>query len=234
MRPCWSLPQTLKEFYKDVTWIIHHPGLWLNGIYAGLLFSVITVFAALWGLPYLVVSQHVSLPVSTCENALAFVGIAIGCPMMGWIYPRLANKNLFLCVAALVTALLCSWLIYATPMSTWLNALLFLFVGIFCSSYVFNYALANQLVPKHIRSTSIGFTNTLCVAATPLLQPLGGWILHLTANIHHPLGQEIYSISNYHWALSIIPTVLIMAAIIAIFLPKLIHSTPLFARQYHS
>ncbi len=213
-------PNTTKQFCKDVIWIVKQPGLWLNGLYAGLLFSVITVFAALWGLPYLALSQHVSLSNATFEIAFVFVGMAIGGPIMGWIYPRLTNKNLFLCLTALSTAFLCSWIIYKTPMSAWLISLLFLLLGIVCCSYVFNYSIANQVVSKHIRSTSIGFTNMLVVITAPLFQPAIGWALHVISHSKMPSGQEIYSISNYHWALSIIPAGLIIAALVALFLPK--------------
>jgi MFS family permease len=213
-------PDTTKEFYKDVLWVVRHPRLWLNGLYSGLLFSVVTVFAALWGLPYLTLSQNISLPKATFETALVFIGIGIGGPIMGWVYPRLIDKNLFLSLTALSTAFLTSWLIYETPINLWLGSSLFLLLGIVCSSYVFNYSIANQVVPKHIRSTSIGFTNMLCVVTAPLLQPAVGWILHLVSKNQMHTGQEVYSIGNYHWALSVIPIGLLIAVAIAHFLPK--------------
>ena len=218
-------PQTLEAFYKDVIWIIKHAGLWLNGLYAGLLFSVVTVFAALWIIPYLIQFQHAALPVVTFESALIFVGIAMGGPMMGLIYPKIRNKSRFLCFTALLSSLLSGWILYQTPHSISLCALLFLLLGIICSSYVFNYSMANAIVPKHVRSTSIGFTNTLCVITAPLLQPFVGSLLHYFSSHHSIVGQDIYTSSNYHWALSVIPISLVIAAFIALFLPNPTYST---------
>ena len=218
-------PQTLEEFYKDVIWIIKHPGLWMNGFYAGLLFSVVTVFAALWIIPYLIQFQHTTLPSATFESALIFVGIAIGSPMMGLIYPKIKNKSQFLCFTALLSSLISGWILYQTPRSISLCALLFFLLGIICSSYVFNYSMANAMVPKHVGSTSIGFTNTLCVITAPLLQPFVGLLLHYFSSHHSMIGQDVYTLSNYHWALSVVPISMVIAAFIALFLPNPTYST---------
>ncbi|MHA7840764.1 MAG: MFS transporter [Gammaproteobacteria bacterium] len=214
-----SAPQTLAEFYQEAVWVIKHQPLWINGLYAGLLFSVVTVFAALWALPFLILHQHTTLPIATFESALIFVGIAIGSPIMGYIYPKVQSKNYFLFTTAATAALICCGIIYTAMTSIIMNATCFLLLGILCSSYVFNYSLANQMVPKSVQSTCIGFTNTLCVITAPLLQPLTGWLLHTVSMKHNTLAQPLYTLNDYHWALSIIPISLIIAALMALYLP---------------
>lgn len=208
------------DFYRDVKWLLKHPRLWFNGMYAGLMFSLVTVFAALWGLPFLQLTQHVNLPVATLENSMMFVGIAIGSPIIGSLYSRILDQRYILVIAALLSAVFASMVIYETPHSIALSIFLFLMLGFCCSSYVLNFSLANDMVPKHIRSTSIGLTNTICLASAPLLQPLIGWFLHVLASSHHHFGLIDYSVSNYHWALSILPLALVAAALIGVKLPK--------------
>lgn len=211
---------SINSFSRDVIWIIRHPGMWFNGLYTGLLFSVATVFAALWAVPYLVLAQKIPTYMATFEGSLIFVGFAVGAPIMGWLYNKITNRNMFLSGTAILAAIVVSVVIYLTPKHIWPTAVLFLTLGILCSSYIFNYALANDKVPKHVRSTSIGFTNMLCAITAPLMQPIIGWVLHHLTIQHTLQGQEIYSLSNYHWALAIIPLGLLCAAGVALVLPK--------------
>ena len=208
---------TLSDFYRQVLSILGNVGLWLNGLYSGLLFSIVTVFAVLWCLPFLSEVQHVSLSAATFETSFVLIGIAIGGPIMGYIYPRVRNKNTFLSVMALGAGLLCGLIVFNTSMSTSLTSIIFLVLGLICSCYVFNFSLANHLVPKEVSSTSIGFTNSLCVVTAPLLQPFIGFLLDTSSG--HVNGQAVYTISNYHFALSVIPISLILAAGMALILP---------------
>lgn len=215
-----ATPDNMHEFFQEVLWIIRNPSLCINGIYSGLLLNVVTVFATLWALPYLVSYQHVSLPVATMESVWIFVGIAVGAPFMGWLYPKVNGKKEFLVICALAAAMIASWQIYLTPMSVTVNSILFLILGIICSGYVFNYTLANEVVAKSVRSTSMGFTNTLCMISAPILQPFIGWLLHLFSKSSNAIGEEVYTISDYHWALSILPITLLIAAVMALYIPN--------------
>ncbi len=212
-------PPSMKRFSISIIWMLKQPGLWLNGLYSGLIFSVVTVFASLWSLPYLMAVQHIPLSTATFESAFVFVGIAIGGPIMGILYQRIENRFRFLSIAALISAALTSWVIYATPSGVALTAMLFFLIGIMCSSYVFNYTLAKESTPQTLHATSIGFTNTICMITAPVLQPFVGWMLYLGVAQHDTAGIATYSISNYHWALAIIPVNQLIAAVIALLIP---------------
>ena len=216
-------PPSMKRFSISIIWMLKQPGLWLNGLYSGLIFSVVTVFAALWSLPYLMLTQKVPLSTATFESAFVFVGIAIGGPIMGLMYQRINDRFQFLSIAALISTALTTLLIYATPTSTALTATLFFLLGIMCSSYVFNYTLAKESTPQSLHATSIGFTNTICMITAPVLQPFVGWILYLGSSQEHAIETATYSISNYHWALAIIPLNQLIAAIIAMLIPLYLH-----------
>lgn len=217
--PSTDTTHTIRAFCKDVAWLMKHLGLFFNGLYTGLIFSVVSVFATLWAIPYLVLSQQISTPMATFEGALVLVGLAITCPIMGWIYPKLTKKNTFLAISAVLSAILCAWLIFFTPNSVWYGGILFFILGCVCSCYVFTYSLANELVPKHIRTTSVGYTNTMCMITAPLLQPFVGWVLETVSS------RQVVTTSHYHWAMSIIPLCLILAAIVAIYIPNPIHAS---------
>lgn len=219
-QPTSYTPPSMRRFSLSILWMLKQPGLWLNGLYSGLIFSVVTVFAALWSLPYLILAQKVTLSTATFESAFVFVGIAIGGPVMGILYQRIHNRFQFLSIAAVISAALTTIIIYATPTSIAATAILFLLLGVMCSSYVFNYTLAKESTPTSLHATSIGFTNTICMITAPILQPLVGWLLYLELAPQNPLDTTTYSISDYQWALAIIPLNQLVAAVIAIMIPK--------------
>lgn len=93
--------------------------------------------------------------------------------------------------------------IYAPQLPLMVVMGLMMLLGVFASGYVLTFGIANEIVPPHMRGTSLGFTNALSVGTAPLLQPLVGLILHLTAR--HSTDTEYYTIHDYQMALIVLP-----------------------------
>jgi MFS family permease len=216
-----DVPKNFTLFWKSIIALTGKPGMWINGLYSGILFSIVTVFAALWAVPFLELAQHVSLPTATLESAFTYIGVALGTVLVGWVHSKIDNMNRLLAAAAAAATITSIIIIYFTPTSIWLGGALFFILGIAGSSYVFNYMLAKQLAPKRAMSTSIGFTNMLAVATAPILQPIIGWVLYLS-NRHPATHSRLhtYELHHYHIALSLIPLCLMLAIFLAFKIPK--------------
>lgn len=76
------------------------------------------------------------------------------------------------------------------------------------------YTIANELAPANSLSTCTGFTNTLAVITTPLLQPLIGYLLDAYSQT------DIYTLIDYQHALLTIPASLLLASVLVCFLPE--------------
>ena len=81
------------------------------------------------------------------------------------------------------------------------------------------YSIANELAPVDSLSTCTGFTNTLAVITTPLLQPLIGYLLDAFNQ------SGIYTMTDYQYALLTIPASLLIASLLVCFLPEKTHGT---------
>ena len=99
-------------------------------------------------------------------------------------------------------------------LSALLVALLMFLIGTCCGAYMLAYTIANELAPKDSLSTCTGFTNTLAVITTPLLQPLIGYLLDSSSTT------KIYTVADFQIALLIIPMSLVIASILVCFLPE--------------
>lgn len=218
------------EFMLQLKALLSSATVWLNGIYCGLLYSVITVFVALWGIPFMSLKYDISLFTSTAVNVTLFAGTALACPLVGWAASEYRKHRLFLLIGAFGPAAVMTLVIYTTPPLWGMFVLMFL-CGVTISPYVLTFAKAESLAPESSRSTCIGLTNGLCMCTAPIFQMVVGKLLE----VHHVNGDTTivghYLLSDYHFALSVFPIVLATAGIIAIFLKyqRISEPAPAFA-----
>ncbi len=214
---------SLSHFYHNVWALLKKPVVWLNGLYIGLLFTVVTVFVALWGIPFFEKAHHIAASPATFSISLVFLGIAIGGPLIGWFYGLYPRRRLILIGGALMSAALLSVLIYMPSLPMAVTDILLFMLGLSCSCYILNYVIAKEVAVTRGAATSIGFTNTLAVVTAPIFQSVVGLILYLVARGHSLTGHEIYTVHSYQLSLSILPVMLIIAALLAVFIPEQKH-----------
>ncbi|EKD76842.1 MAG: transporter, MFS superfamily, partial [uncultured bacterium] len=197
---------SLRENFKP---ILCNSLVWVNGTYSGLMFGIVTVFIALWAIPFFETSRHIDLVNATLIACALYGGIAIGGPIIGWVDGRTHWRRCIMIFNAFCASLLLFIIIFDTQLSLSITALLLFLTGVCASSYVLTFAIANDLSSPENRATCIGFTNMLCVVFAPILQPFIGFLItHLSMPNH------------FEWAVSVVPVSLIVAGVIGFFLPQ--------------
>lgn len=208
------VPLPAGKFWRDIAFLAKNKIAWVNGAYSGLMFAVQTVFTALWGVPFIQVSYHLSLTMAAFICNLLFIGVCIGGPALAWVDGHFACRRQLTFFGALATAVLMSIIIYIPGLPLWLLSAVMLALGFTGSIYVLTFVIANEIAPPHMRSTSVGFVNMLSVGSAPLLQPMVGFLLAVSS--HHTIQ---YTVRDYQIALSILPMGLLIAACLARKLP---------------
>lgn len=193
---------------------------WINASYSGIMFMLVTVFAALWGLPYLELAHHLSLLEATFYCGLVYVGVGICTPTLGLLDARIKHRR-YLMSGLAILAFVCMLLVIMFPSMPLveLGVCMFL-IGVSASGYVLTFAVANEIAALRIRGASIGFVNTLSVGTSPIFQPLIGFFLYLLAKHDHPFNMKNYTVHEFQMALMIIPIFLAIAAWLAWFIPS--------------
>lgn len=208
------------SFKQSFLSIITNPILWLNGLYCGIMFLVVTLFGALWAIPFLQSELQCSLPIATFIAAMIYIGVAVGCPTVAYLSSRYNHYRSILFVGGILTTVSITLILFAPIRTAWILAILYFSCGLSCSPYIINFTLANQIAPNHAKSASIGFTNTLCIITAPLFQYLTG----LGITLHHrstaSLMDTAYNYGDFQFGLSILPLALFVATLIALFLPE--------------
>jgi len=219
---CWYfLPnkqpheETVKFSLQDLRKVLFDKTAWLNGVFIGLLFSIITVFAALWAPSFLQIKLATNLTMASSLSALIFLGAAIACPLFGQLDAVLERKrHALMQFSAISTTILFLILLYAPITNPLFCGLLVLAIGVCCSSYMLSFAITDEIAPTGLKSTYTGFTNTLAVISAPILQPLVGFLID---NFSKNDGHDLIA---YQKGLLIMPLFLLCGALIVFFLPK--------------
>ena len=209
----------LKTIMAELGQALKRPIVWLNGLYSGLMFSVVNVFVSLWALNFFVISDHMAPIQASMVANMAFIGVALGCPFISYL-DRLGQHRRYILIYCPLLCMLIFACVLFKPMSPILVGGLMLLLGVVCSSYMIPFTIANELSSSNNKAAMIGFVNTLSVCAAPIFQPLVGLLLH----VFHHSSMTAYTAFDYHAALSILFAVYLLAFFIACVLSRLLHA----------
>lgn len=204
-----------QNYGQQVLAILSSKKLWINGLFIGLTFTIVTVFGAMWASSFLQVKLSCTPREASLVNAVFFLGTGLSCPLFGALSTRLSRRRPLILLSSLSTTFLFLLVLYLPTQSHLLMSGLMFMVGLCCGAYILAYPIANELSPPDSLSTCTGFINTLALVTTPLLQPFIGYLLDLFSQNEHQ-----YTLANYQNALLVIPISLLIACVLVLYLPE--------------
>lgn len=220
--------ETMKKKIQDLHLIIRNKQIWINGFYGCMVYLPTTVFAELWGIPYLRHAHHLSEAQAAFANSLLFFGFMIGAPSMGAISDKIRLRKLPMIVGALGAAVMMCVILYVPNLSPIaLNISIFV-LGLFYSAQTIVFAVGRELSPPQAAGTAIALTNMIVMIGAMVLQPLVGRLLDISLRFHHgmdiPAGVALnkvhwlYTAADYRLAMSIIPVGIVIAVLLTFFI----------------
>lgn len=221
---------TLHRNFEDLFIILKTKQMWLNGLFGCLIYLPTTVFAELWGIPYLENAHGLSPTDASFANSLVFLGFTVGAPIMGMISDKIHNRTLPMSIGAIGAAIIMLVIIYVPnlPVKT-LNLCIFS-LGLFYSCQAIVFAVGRELSPNEAAGTAFAVTNMLVMLGAMFIQPLVGKLLDYSfisrtpPEVLNSLSMEnvnrLYSASDYQFAISVIPIGLIIAAVLTFFIKE--------------
>lgn len=219
---------TIDSFKKnmiDLGIILREKQIWINGLYGCLVYLPTTVFAELWGIPYLRNAHHLTQSDAGFANSVLFFGFMLGAPLMGFISDKIKRRKLPMLIGAIGAAIMMCLVLYWPTLDKQVLYFLIFLLGLFYSAQAIVFAVGRELSPKEAAGTAIAITNMIVMIGAMFLQPLVGRLLDWSLSAHHALTpksadklHQLYSVVDYQWALSIIPCGIILAAILICFI----------------
>lgn len=213
-------PHTPKKLWEEMKLLVKKPIFWFNGIYGAAFFAIITVFIALWAIPFMQKVHHLTLSRATLLCNFTFIGVAIGAPIYGWVDNHFRSRRALMAASAFSASAILFIIIFDTSLSMFVLMGLMLLLGFVTSAYVLNYVIANELANPKMRGGAVGFTNMMCVGSAPIMQPLVGLMLYLLSDHVRQTTFDAYSIAHFQLSLLIIPLFILVAGVLSFWLPN--------------
>lgn len=214
----------------DLKLILTNKQIWINGGFGCLIYLPTTVFAELWGIPYLAHAHGMTPTTAEFSNSLIFMGFTVGAPLWGYFSDKIKQRRLPMFLGAFGAGVMMTVILYYPGLAgRSLNAAMFV-LGLFYSVQAVVFAVGRELSPEEAGGTAIATTNMFVMLGAMLLQPLIGRLLDWSAISHHADQainaltsdqlRQLYTASDYQFAMALIPVGIFCAAILTFFLKE--------------
>ncbi len=206
------------QLWDGLIAVLRNPQNWLLSVYSGLAFAPTDVFAGLWGVPFLTHYYSISRTSAAAAVSFAFVGLAVGAPIIGWFSDRIAKRRVLMIIGTSLSFICLTAAIYLPPQSFTVLALLLFFFGVGTSSFMLGFVVGKEINPLFLAATVVAVINTSDALWGAISEPLIGKFLDLgwTGQIQDQVRQ--FSINDYHHALIILPGYLLIAFMLLFFI----------------
>jgi MFS family permease len=208
-------PMVPGDLLKGLKVITSNPQTWLIGLYAALMYTILSAFAEMWGTPYLMVAFEVNNETAAYGSTLIFIGMALGCLVSPILANYLHSHRKVMSIGALGAFATFLPAVYVNSLSLSHVFILLFLAGFFCGWQILNFGAAREINPPEFSGTTMGFMNALTMASAPIFQSLLGWLIDLFEEGEVGLdGVKLYSAEAYQYALFAIPVSLLLAWVI--------------------
>jgi MFS family permease len=193
--------------------IIACPQTWLIALYACLLWTPMSSFASLWGVPFLMTIDHVEQTTAAFLCSLMWLGLAIASPLLGMLSTVLEKRVIPLSLSAFIGIISFGALLEFHLPVTCLGILLFL-SGAACAGQALSFTVVKENNSHSVKATAIAFNNMAVVISGALFQPLIGKLIE-TGQSH--LSGIYYHAAHFKQGLIIVLFSYIIAFLVALF-----------------
>lgn len=172
-KPCYSHNMVRRLGWRKCLFAIsRRKSMWLNGFYCGVTFSFVTVFSALWGIPYLQHVKGISLAAASRIDNFLLLGVLVGCLIIIGVQNKIKSNLKVMFYTAMVMGVISLSVVFYPYFPPKLIELSLFLLGVCSPVYLLCFRVCANLLPDSLRASSTGFTNMMMVAIAPFFQLL--------------------------------------------------------------
>lgn len=226
-----NLLDSLKNELGRLIYVCKNPQTWAAAICGFSCWAPIVTFAALWGVPFLMVDYGINSTDASIGNIAIWLGIAIASPLVGWWSNAVNSRRLPLIVCYVAAILSSLGVIYIPhPPMMLMYALLFVF-GAAAASQAVTFGVVQDNNPISVEGTAMGFNNMAVIFGGVVIQPISGLILNYCWTGRVVNNVPMYSYACYEKALFLIPVCGVIGLLTSLFFLKETHCRPQFESE---
>jgi len=195
--------------------------VWFIALYSASNYVSMALMGAIWGTKYL---QVRGLPQHTAANiiSLAWLGYAVGCPLVGALSDISRRRKPALISCALLGLTATAGILYF-PISNsyWFYSALFFSLGVAAAGQNIGFAAIAETSDVGTRATALGLNNAAITFFAAFISPLASYFIYASAGHGTELKPEHFTI-----AFSMMPALYLSAFLISFFLIKETYCKP--------
>jgi sugar phosphate permease len=220
-----------KSVFAGLRRVLKDPQAWLISIYSMLMYSPIIIMGVAWGVPFILSAYHIDEKLAATVITTMFVGAALGSPVFSLLSDKLRRRNQPMFVGAVASFVVYCTILFVPGIPLPLMYVLFFTAGFTYTAKSLSFTSICEIMPQSSSAVAVGFINTITMATGALFHPLMGKMLvyHWDGTIID--GVIIYSLSDYQFALSIIPLCLLISVIVIRYVKETHHASELTETQ---
>ncbi len=197
---------------QDLKRIFSNSQVWIIAIYSSCIYFAIEYLSENEGKTFIMMNGY-SSNFASFMITISWLGYAIGCPLLGFLSDFYVRRKGVM-VGAAICGLLSVVTIFYFPFSRLILFSAFFLLGIGASGQSVGFAIMREQCKRGYLAAGLGFNNAAIAFLASLNAPLLGLLL-----AHFSQGEPI-SLSDYHWAFSLIVLLVLCSSVLAIFFIK--------------
>lgn len=219
------LVNTKPDIYKNdrplanIVTICRNPQVWITALYGMLMYAPITIIGIGWGVPFIEKAYGIDEMLAASVVSTMFLGSAIGSPLAAFLSDVvLKNRRTPMIIGAVLGTVVWSTVLLAHDIPLPMMYVLFFCGGIMYTFKTLTFASVCEIMPSTMSGTSIAFINMIVMSTGIVFHPLIGNLINLHWDGAMVDGAPMYLVSDYRFALLVIPISLAISAILVLFM----------------
>lgn len=195
---------------------------WINALIGGATFGCMLALGVLWG-PRFLAAGGMAQSDAFAVSAVMWAGLAFGAPVFAWSSEFLKKRKMPMFMGALFQFFAIIYIMMNPSMSNMEASIAFFIWGFMAGGSMLNFPIGADLVKPALIGTSAAIVNAVQFIVGGLIMVIPGRVLSgsgLIARIGDIKGAVTPSVSDYQWAIAILPMSLFFALILFYFLKE--------------
>ena len=225
-REAWpGLKNFLDELFTALGKVMSIRDSWVNAVIGGATFGSMLSLGVIWGPRYLIAAGNDEGSAYTA-SAMMWLGLAISAPLFALASDWMKSRKTPMFIGCFLQMIAIIFILSRPTMGITEAYVWFFLWGFMSGGSMLNFPIGADLVPIKLIGTSSAFVNAVQFIVGGILMAIPGRVLDgtgLIARVHDRVNQSAPitgSVSDYQWALAILPISLALACLWFLFLKE--------------
>lgn len=156
---------------------------WLYGLYISLLNLPVMVIVALWGIPYLQATHHLTMTEAASINSFILIGTIVGSPILGSLSDKFHKRQIVMFYGAVSSFIILAWILFGPIPNLYVLTVLFFLLGFASSAQVIGYPVVTEKNPVELQAKATAIASVMIMGGAAIAENLTGWII----SFHHSI-----------------------------------------------